>query len=79
MLRGKTPTEEEYKSAGEIKANFKMYTVPENSVDIKDNLIFKNVQPIEKEHCIIRVYVIRGIDLQPKDANGKVSFVLLEK
>lgn len=51
-----------------------MYTVPENSVDIKNNMIFKNVQPIEKEDCIIRVYVIKGIDLQPQDANGKVHF-----
>lgn len=51
-----------------------MYTVPENSLDIKKNMIFKNVQPIEKEDCIIRVYVIKAIDLQPQDANGKVHF-----
>ena len=35
-------------------------------------MILKSVQPIKREECVLRVYVIKGIDLQPKDSNGKV-------
>ena len=27
---------------------------------------------MNKEECLLRVYIIRGIDLQGKDSNGKV-------
>ncbi len=56
---------------------FKIYPIAENAECSKDNMIFKNVQPMHKEECIVRVYIIRGIDLQSKDSNGKVIFFCL--
>jgi hypothetical protein len=58
------------------KGMFKIYPIAENAHNIKDNMIFKNVHPMHKEECIVRVYIIRGIDLQPKDSNGKVLELL---
>ena len=35
-------------------------------------MMLKNVQLMENEECLLRVYIVKGIDLQPKDSNGKV-------
>jgi hypothetical protein len=58
-----------------LKGMFKVYPVDENLSNFHDYLIFKNVQPMNKEECIVRVYIVRGIDLQPKDSNGKVTYL----
>lgn len=73
MLRGKTSVENEAanKFVSEIKASFKMYPILENSYQVEKNLIYKNVQPMNREECLLRVYIVRGIDLQAKDSNGK--------
>lgn len=52
---------------------FKIYPIPEDTQSVTDNMIFKNIQPMHKEECILRVYIVRGIDLQSKDSNGKVN------
>ena len=52
---------------------FKIYPIPEDTLSVADNMIFKNIQPMHKEECILRVYIVRGIDLQSKDSNGKVK------
>lgn len=58
---------------------FKIYPIPEDSQNVTDNMIFKNIQPMHKEECILRVYIVRGIDLQSKDSNGKVRLFDLKK
>ena len=50
----------------------KVYRVLDNAQSLENSLIFKNVQRMEKEECLLRIYIIRGIDLQSKDSNGKV-------
>lgn len=52
---------------------FKIYPIPEDCTNIKDNMIYKNVGSMHKEECIVRIYIIKGIDLQSKDPNGKVN------
>lgn len=52
---------------------FKIYSVPEDCVNIRDNMIYKNVSSMNREECIVRIYIIKGIDLQSKDSNGKVN------
>ena len=51
---------------------FKVYPVLDNGNDLQNQMLYKNVQPLNRDECIVRVYVVRGIDLQPKDSNGKV-------
>ena len=72
LYRGKTSNEEENTIVGEFKGMFKVYPVSEDAQNITENLIFKNVVPMHKEECLIRVYIVKRIDLQSKDSNGKV-------
>lgn len=51
----------------------KVYRILENAQSVENNLIFKNIQPMNREECLLRVYIVRGIDLQSKDSNGKVE------
>ena len=51
---------------------FKVYRVLENAQGVENNLIFKNVIPMNREECLLRIYIIRGIDLPAKDSNGTV-------
>ena len=73
LTRGKTTNEEENDIVGEFKGMFKVYPIAENSrTSVVENMIFRNIQPMHKEECIVRVYVVLGVDLQAKDSNGKV-------
>ncbi len=51
----------------------RVYRVLENAQSIENSLIFKNILKMEREECLLRIYIIRGIDLQSKDSNGKVN------
>jgi hypothetical protein len=51
---------------------FKVYPVLDNGNDILKNMVYQNVETLSQEECIVRVYIIRGLDLKPKDSNGKV-------
>jgi hypothetical protein len=54
---------------------FKIYPIEESDIITPDKLLYKNVQTITREECVIRVYIVKGIELQPKDSNGKVKFI----
>jgi hypothetical protein len=73
LTRGKTTNEEESEIVGEFKGMFKIYPIAEDAQNVTDNMIFKSIQPMHKEECLLRVYIVRGIDLQSKDSNGKVK------
>ncbi len=68
LFRGKTKFEEENEIVGEFKGLIKVYPLPN---DILPRRIMENFPSNNLEECLIRVYIIRGIDLQPKDSNGK--------
>ena len=55
------------------KGSFKIYPIPEDADNVQQNLFFSNIKQVVKEECLVRVYIVRGIDLQPKDSNGKVK------
>jgi hypothetical protein len=54
----------------------KVYRVLENAQAITNDLIFKNVVPMEKEECLLYIYIIRGIDLTAKDDDGTVTIFI---
>lgn len=71
LSRGKTKFDEENEIVGEFKGLFKVYPLPRDLNEILPRQIMENFPSNNLEECLIRVYIIRGIDLQPKDSNGK--------
>ncbi|CAF1637643.1 unnamed protein product [Adineta ricciae] len=71
LYRGKTKFEEENEIVGEFKGLFKVYALSENPKDALPHRLMSNFPSNNVEECLVRIYIIRGIDLQPKDANGK--------
>ena len=51
----------------------KIYPIEEEATINKDISLYKNIQAMIKEECVIRIYIVKGIELQPKDSNGKVN------
>lgn len=72
LYRGKMKVEEEENEIfGEFKGFFKVYPLPENPDEDLPDRLMENFPSNNLEECLIRVYIVRGIDLQPKDSNGK--------
>ncbi|CAF1425575.1 unnamed protein product [Adineta ricciae] len=71
LSRGKTKFEEENEIVGEFKGLFKVYPLPEDPSEPLPPRIMENLPSSSLEECIVRVYIIRAIDLQPTDSNGK--------
>ncbi|UJR29942.1 hypothetical protein I4U23_017489 [Adineta vaga] len=71
LYRGKTKFEEENEIVGEFKGLFRVYSLPEKSNETVLHHLMSNFPSNSLEECLIRIYIIRGIDLQPKDSNGK--------
>jgi hypothetical protein len=57
-----------------LKGSFKIYPIPDNTDIVRHNFFFNNIKQVLKEECIVRIYIVRGIDLQAKDSNGKVKY-----
>ncbi|XP_051829561.1 fer-1-like protein 5 [Antechinus flavipes] len=57
---------------GEFKGLFRVYPLPENPKQASPPRQFQNLPEKEScpQQCLVRVYVIRAIGLQPKDNNG---------
>ena len=71
LIRGKTKLEEENEIVGEFKGLFKVYSLPANADEALPRRVMEHFPSNHLEECLVRVYIIRGMDLQAKDANGK--------
>lgn len=71
LHRGKTKFDEENEIVGEFKGFFKVYPLSENSDEKLVRSTMEHLPSNSLEECLVRVYIIRGLDLQAKDANGK--------
>ncbi|CAF4514045.1 unnamed protein product [Rotaria socialis] len=71
LSRGKTKFEEENEIVGEFKGLFKVYPLPEDPNEPSPHRTMENLPSNSLEECIVRVYIICAIDLQPTDSNGK--------
>lgn len=49
-----------------------MYPLPPDPNDKMPSKVFTNLPSSTPEECIVRVYVICGIDFQPNDTSGLV-------
>ncbi|XP_028983374.1 myoferlin [Betta splendens] len=71
LRRGKTEDEEEDPSVvGEFKGSFKIYPLPDDPGVAAPPRQFRELPESGPQECLVRIYVVRGIDLQPKDTNG---------
>ncbi|KAM9462377.1 myoferlin isoform 1-T1 [Clarias gariepinus] len=71
LLRGKTDTGEDDPSVvGEFKGSFKLYPLSDDPAVPLPPQQFRELPDSGPQECIVRIYVIRAVDLQPKDNNG---------
>ncbi|KAM6997545.1 myoferlin [Tautogolabrus adspersus] len=71
LQRGKTEDEEEDPSVvGEFKGSFKIYPLSDDPGVTAPPRQFKELPESVPQECLVRIYVVRCIDLQPKDTNG---------
>ncbi|XP_062582135.1 myoferlin-like [Saccostrea cucullata] len=70
LQRGKDDDEDESSIVGEFKGGFRVYPLPSDPNEEMPSKVFVNLPSADPEECIIRVYVICGIDLQPSDTSG---------
>uniref|UniRef100_A0A8C3SZQ8 Dysferlin n=1 Tax=Chelydra serpentina TaxID=8475 RepID=A0A8C3SZQ8_CHESE len=72
LYRGRTQDANEDPSVvGEFKGSFKMYPLPDDPRVPVPPRQFHQLPAKGSQECLIRVYIIRAFDLQPKDSNGK--------
>ncbi|XP_074502030.1 myoferlin isoform X1 [Sebastes fasciatus] len=71
LQRGKTEDEEDDPSVvGEFKGSFKIYPLPDDPGVPAPPRQFKELPENGPQECLVRIYVVRCLDLQPKDTNG---------
>ncbi|KAG7216326.1 hypothetical protein INR49_021730 [Caranx melampygus] len=71
LQRGKTEDEEEDPSVvGEFKGSFKIYPLSDDPGVPAPPRQFRELPESGPQECLVRIYVVRCIDLQPKDTNG---------
>lgn len=70
LHRGKVKPGEEATVVGEFKGSFHVYPLPSDPNLPFPPRILKNLPPSEPVECVVRVYIIKAIDLQPMDPNG---------
>ncbi|XP_041427025.1 myoferlin-like [Xenopus laevis] len=70
LYTGKATYDDEPTVAGEFKGSFCMYQIPEDPDAPLPPQHFRELPDSRPQECIVRVYIVRGIDLQPKDNNG---------
>ncbi|THD28228.1 Myoferlin [Fasciola hepatica] len=71
LTKGKNVDEDEDNFAGEFKGNFRIYDLPEDPTSPLPMRYFDQSNLCtDPEEVVVRVYVVRGMDLQPSDPSG---------
>ncbi|XP_071827020.1 myoferlin-like isoform X6 [Apostichopus japonicus] len=72
LQRGKQDDDddEEESHVGEFKGLFRIYPLPGDLKAVMPGKQFVQLPPSKPVECLVRVYCIKAIDLQPQDANG---------
>ncbi|XP_074477187.1 myoferlin-like isoform X4 [Sebastes fasciatus] len=72
LLRGKNENgDDDPTVVGELKGSFKVYPLPDDPGVAPPPRQFRELPESGPQECLVRLYVVRGIDLQPKDNNGR--------
>jgi hypothetical protein len=73
---GRDPDDPEGQCVGKFKGSIKVYPLPDDGTPEPEKVL-SNIPPSKPVKVIVRVYIIKGIDLQPQDPNGKVQYRLI--
>lgn len=72
LLRGKNEEgDDDPTVVGEIKGSFKVYPLPDDPGVAPPPRQFRELPDSGPQECLVRIYIVRAIDLQPKDNNGR--------
>lgn len=72
LQRGKNENgDEDPTVVGEFKGSFKVYPLSDDPGVAPPPRQFRELPESGPQECLVRIYVIRAIDLQPKDNNGR--------
>ncbi|KAM4715581.1 myoferlin-like [Anableps anableps] len=72
LQRGKNENgDEDPTVVGEFKGAFKVYPLPDDPSVAAPPRQFRELPESGPQECLVRIYVVRAIDLQPKDNNGR--------
>ncbi|KAK5850635.1 hypothetical protein PBY51_001496 [Eleginops maclovinus] len=72
LLRGKNENGDDDPSVvGEFKGSFKVYPLSDDPGVAPPPRQFRELPESGPQECLVRIYVVRAIDLQPKDNNGR--------
>ncbi|KAM8837558.1 myoferlin-like [Spinachia spinachia] len=72
LQRGKNENGDDDPSVvGELKGSFKVYPLPDDPAVAPPPRQFRELPASGPQECLVRIYVVRAIDLQPKDNNGR--------
>ncbi|XP_048361816.1 myoferlin isoform X1 [Sphaerodactylus townsendi] len=70
LLRGKSEENDDPTVVGEFKGSFRIYPLPDDPTVPPPPRQFRELPDSGPQECIIRIYIVRGLVLQPKDNNG---------
>uniref|UniRef100_A0A672Q048 Myoferlin-like n=1 Tax=Sinocyclocheilus grahami TaxID=75366 RepID=A0A672Q048_SINGR len=72
LQRGKNESDDDDPAVvGEFKGSFKVYPLPDDPGVPPPPQQFRELPDSVSQECVVRIYVVQAIDLQPKDNNGK--------
>nr|XP_020638558.1 myoferlin isoform X2 [Pogona vitticeps] len=70
LHRGKSEENDDPTVVGEFKGSFRIYALPDDPTVPSPPRQFRELPDSGPQECIIRIYVARALDLQPRDNNG---------
>ncbi|XP_014378104.1 myoferlin isoform X2 [Alligator sinensis] len=70
LYRGKSEDNDDPSVVGEFKGSFKIYPLPDDPTIPAPPRQFRELPDSGPQECIVRIYIVRALDLQPQDNNG---------
>ncbi|XP_053548396.1 myoferlin isoform X2 [Bombina bombina] len=70
LYRGKSEESDDPSVVGEFKGSFRVYPLSDDPSIPAPPRQFRELPDSGPQECIVRIYIVKGIDLQPKDNNG---------
>uniref|UniRef100_A0A8C2V7N3 Myoferlin n=1 Tax=Chinchilla lanigera TaxID=34839 RepID=A0A8C2V7N3_CHILA len=70
LYRGKAEENEDPSVVGEFKGSFRIYPLSDDPSTPAPPRQFRELPDSVPQECTVRIYIVRGLELQPQDNNG---------